>query len=105
MLGMPLAAFSPAMAQALLELKSFLHARMYRHPRVANSMASAKRVVTELYQAYTSGPELLPEDWRSACGAPNDPSTGRIARDYIAGMTDRFALLEHERIFGVEITL
>jgi dGTPase len=68
-------------------------------------MSAARRVVTELYSAFTGDPRLLPSEWRADCGAPHDPQTGRIVRDYIAGMTDRFALLEHRRIFGGEIVL
>jgi dGTPase len=104
-LGRPAAAFSSAMLGELSQLKAFLFARMYRHPRVTASLAIAKRVVAELFEALTSDPALLPEDWHAACAGAGDPRTAGVVRDYIAGMTDRFALLEHRRIFHTEITL
>jgi dGTPase len=103
--GAPLAAFSPEAGQGLLKLKTFLSAHMYRHPRVTESMQIAKRVIAELYDALNSDPALLPEDWRDACAGPGEPRTARVVRDYIAGMTDRFALLEHSRIFRIETAL
>ncbi len=100
-----MAAFSPAMAGQVAALKSFLFARMYRHPRVMGSMTAAKRVVAELFAAFGSDPRLLPPDWAGACGAPGDSRTVSVVRDYIAGMTDNFALSEYARIFHTEIAL
>lgn len=104
-LGRPMAALSVAMAQDLAQLKAFLLARMYRHPRITSSMSAAKRVVGDLFAAFTGDPAQLPADWRNACAGAADPQTARVVRDYIAGMTDRFALLEHSRIFHTEIAL
>lgn len=101
----PLAAFSPAMSHELRQLKAFLLTRMYRHPRVTDSMSIAKSVIAELYQALTRDPALLPAEWHNACAGPEDARTGGVVRDYIAGMTDRFALLEHSRIFRSELAL
>ena len=100
--GRAMAAFSPAMLEQLKALKSFQMARMYRHPRVMASMSRAKDVVTALYGAFVANPALLPADWEQAAraGVP-----GTVARDYIAGMTDRFALSEYERVFGNAIAL
>ena len=103
--GRALVAFSPAMEGQVVALKKFLFERMYRHPRVMSTMNQAQDVVTELFAAFSSDPALLPEDWAARCGAPGDPVTGGVVRDYIAGMTDRFALSEYGRIFHREIAL
>ena len=103
--GHALAAFSEPMATSLGSLKAFLFARMYRHPRVVASMGAAKTVVVELFSAFASDPKLLPGDWQAMCGEPGDVSTAGVVRDYIAGMTDRFALEEHARIFHTQIVL
>ncbi len=101
----PTAAFSPAMERDAAALKQFLFARMYRHKRVMASMDKAKTVVAELFQVLSREPSLLPADWAAACGGAGDAVTAGIVRDYIAGMTDRFALLEYRRIFHTEIAL
>jgi dGTPase len=101
----PLAAFSSAMAETVKDLKGFLFARMYRHPRVMHSMNSAKRVVGELFDAFTADPELLPRDWGLLCAGEGELATVSVVRDYIAGMTDRFALQEYKRVFHTEIAL
>ena len=100
-----LAAFSGPMGAALGALKAFLFARMYRHPRVMTPMTAAKKVVADLYAAFAVDPHLLPPDWQAACGKPKDAATAGVVRDYIAGMTDRFALEEHSRIFHTQIAL
>jgi dGTPase len=100
-----MAAFSPDMAGQVAALKSFLFARMYRHPRVMGPMNAAKKVVAELFAAFSGDPKLLPPDWTGACGAPGDSRTVSVVRDYIAGMTDNFALSEYGRIFHTEIAL
>ncbi|HEX4157577.1 MAG TPA: deoxyguanosinetriphosphate triphosphohydrolase [Rhizomicrobium sp.] len=97
--------FSPGMEEQLAGLKDFLFAHMYRHPRVMESMAVAKRILAELFKALSENPELLPPDWKAACSAGGESRAARVARDYIAGMTDRFAILEHQRIFGREMEL
>jgi dGTPase len=100
-----MAAFSTEMAEAVKALKGFLFARMYRHPRVMHSMNSAKRVVGELFDAFTADPELLPKDWGLLCAGAGEAATVSVVRDYIAGMTDRFALQEYKRVFHTEIAL
>jgi dGTPase len=105
MQGGPLAAFSDGMQRQLAELKSFLFTRMYRHPRVMGSMEKAKRVIGALFEAFSADPARLPADWARLCGKPNDPVTMGVVRDYIAGMTDRFALSEYRRVFHAEISL
>jgi dGTPase len=96
---------SPAIAAKLLQLKEFLQQHMYRHPRVLAPMAAAKEVVAGLYRAFTGDPSLMPADWRDAGAGAGSEKTARVVRDYIAGMTDRFALVEYRRIFGTEIDL
>jgi dGTPase len=103
--GGALAGFSPAMEAQVKALKAFLFTRMYRHPRVASKMDQAKDVVSGLYEALSRDPGLLPPDWAGTCGAPGDAATGGVVRDYIAGMTDSFALAEYARVFHREITL
>jgi len=100
-----LASFSKDMAPQFASLKSFLFERMYRHPKVMGSVAVAKQVVTELFVSLSGKPSLLPPDWAALCGKPGDARTGGVVRDYIAGMTDRFALEEHARITGRKIAL
>ena len=100
--GRASAAFSPALLEQVKALKSFQMRNMYRHPRVAGSMERAQAVVTDLFQAFVADPDLLPPDWAQGArqGVP-----GTVARDYIAGMTDRFALAEYQRVFYTEIQL
>ena len=92
----PVAAFSVAMEAENRTLKEFLFARMYRHERVNRMTELARRVVRELFARYMDDPSRLPEMWR-----PHEPGEAALARrvaDYIAGMTDRFALDEHARL-------
>jgi dGTPase len=103
--GQALATFSDSMAASLASLKAFLFARMYRHPRVMAPMNTAKGLVADLFGALSGDPRLLPADWQALCGEAGDSTTARVVRDYIAGMTDRFALEEHARIFHTQIAL
>ena len=59
----------------------------------------ARRVVRELAELLLAAPECLPDGWRERAGAPNSRATAATVRDYIAGMTDRYALDEHDRLF------
>jgi len=61
--------------------------------------------VTDLFLALTAEPKLLPPDWAAQCGAAGDPATRRVVRDYIAGMTDNYALSEYVRVTGTKISL
>lgn len=96
-LAPPLVAFSPAMREASTELKRFLFANLYRHPQVAETTDRARRVVHELFDAYAAAPAEMPADYARAA----DPR--RAIADYIAGMTDRFAIREHYRLTGRQI--
>jgi dGTPase len=100
--GRATAAFSPGLLPRLKALKQFQMQNMYRHPRIAGSMTRAQAVVTDLYEGFVADPGLLPPDWADAARAA---VPGAVARDYIAGMTDRFALAEYARVFHTEIQL
>ncbi len=90
-------AFSPAMAAADRAIKDFLFPRMYRHPRVMRIMGEAEGVVRALFERYQRDPAELP--WRRQVPAPERPVPPRQIADFIAGMTDRYALSEHARLF------
>jgi len=96
------AAFTPALLGRLKALKAVQMQNMYRHPKVMDSMVRAQAVVTDLYEAFVADPSLLPQDWALAA---RDAVPGTVARDYIAGMTDRYALEEYSRVFRTEIQL
>jgi dGTPase len=97
--GSPVVAFSPAMAEADRAIKHFLHPRMYRHSRIMRIMNDAERVVSDLFASYVAQPQLMPADWAQA-DKHHDPATrSRHIADFIAGMTDRYALMEHARLF------
>ena len=92
-------AFSEKMRRNDRALKEFLLERMYRHHRVNRMSSKARRVVRDLFTRYLAEPECLPREWRVLAAGPHDPQTARVAADYLAGMTDRFALDEHHRLF------
>jgi dGTPase len=95
----PLIAFSSAMKKADAAIKGFLYPRMYRHERVMRVMDDAERVVRDLFAHFAKSPADMPAEWREGIeGADEGARAGRIA-DYIAGMTDRYALVEHARFF------
>ena len=100
-LGRPVIAFSEAMRANDAALKAFLYERMYRHYKVNRMASRARRVVRELFGLFIAEPECLPEEWRARCDAPGSSRTARVAADYIAGMTDRYAFKEHHRLFGL----
>jgi dGTPase len=93
----PLVCFSPGMRQASTELKRFLFAKLYRHPQVQGTRLKAEQVLRELFEIYVMDPAELPADHAAAAAADGAP---RACADYIAGMTDRFALREHQRLTG-----
>ncbi|MBP7000595.1 deoxyguanosinetriphosphate triphosphohydrolase [Amaricoccus sp.] len=95
--GRPMVRFSDASFAELKEIRAFLYARMYRHWTVQRMRRKAKRVVRELFETFLAAPELMPDDW-NACAALDETGRARVVSDYIAGMTDRFALQEHGRL-------
>ncbi len=100
-LGDVLIAFPPEAAQAEAEIKAFLKLRMYRHPRVMRVMGEAEQILFDLFARYQKSPDDLPAEWSSRNGGDHESETERARRigNFIAGMTDRFAITEHQRLF------
>jgi len=98
--GPPLIRFSDAMRAETTALKRFLYANLYRHFQVNRMRVKASRVVRELFDAFMQDPVLLPPDYQVAAGDVNKQA--RKIADYIAGMTDRYAIREHRRIFSLD---
>ncbi len=92
-----LVAYSDALLPRLRELKTFLHQKLYRHYQVLRMTNKARRIVTELFDAFIADPHILPPQYQAM--ARED--TPRAIADYIAGMTDRYAMKEHRRLFAV----
>jgi dGTPase len=90
----PVVAFGEAMAQQVQVMKSFLFKHLYRHPQVMETTAQAQVVVRELFEAYLVSPKEMSPDFSARQETP------RAVADYIAGMTDRYAAKEHERLTG-----
>jgi dGTPase len=97
----PVAAFSETMRANDRALKEFLFARMYRHHRVNQMTLKAKRVVSELFDLHLERPQLLPPEWHALTAGAGSAETARVVGDYIAGMTDKFALETHRRLFDL----
>ena len=107
----PLIAFSDTMQKQATVLKQFLHHNLYRHYMVNRMASKARRVVTDLFNAMMDEPILLPPDYQIKFAEKNPQQDGeqrddlqqaRKIADYIAGMTDRYAMLEHRRLFSVD---
>lgn len=101
-LGKPVVGFSPEMYEVNKQLKAFLHKNMYRHYKVNRMASKARRVVAELFEFFMDNPDCLPTGWREQAGPAGSTKTAQLVNDFIAGMTDRFALDEHQRIFDVQ---
>ena len=95
----PVVAFSPAVEKADADIKGFLYPRMYRHARVMAVMEEAEGVVRDLFAHFTEKPADLPAEWRDGIEAADEGLRARRVADYIAGMTDRYALIEHAKYF------
>lgn len=93
----PLIRFGDSMQQQQLELKQFLRANLYRHHRVNRMSAKAQRTIRELFEAFMRDSDLMPEDFQQR--AKSDQP--RAVADYIAGMTDRYAIKEYQRLFVI----
>ncbi len=94
--------FSAAMESDLAGLRAFLHENMYRHYQVNRARSRAKRIVKSLFDLFFSEPETLPPEWRSRYEGVGEARRARAVCDYIAGMTDRYAMREYRRLFGNE---
>jgi len=95
----PVVGFSPAMEKADRDIKGFLYPRMYRHDRVMRVTADAERVVCDLFAHYMATSADLPAEWREGIDGADEATRTRRIADYIAGMTDRYALIEHTKYF------
>jgi dGTPase len=99
--GEPAVGFSDDMAAADRAIKGFLSLRMYRHERIGRIMGEAENVVCDLFARYAAVPEDVPAEWVQNADAGEPPGRLRRIADFIAGMTDRYALIEHARLFEV----
>jgi dGTPase len=95
----PVVGFSPAMAAADRAIKAFLLPHMYRHTRVMRIMGEAEGVLEDLFRRYSAEPKELPDEWRRELDPADAGARARHIADFIAGMTDRYALMEHARLF------
>jgi dGTPase len=97
----PVVGFSPAMAAADRAIKAFLLPHMYRHTRVMRIMGEAEGVLEDLFRRYSAEPKELPDEWRRELDPADAGGRARHIADFIAGMTDRYALIEHARLFDL----
>lgn len=96
-----LIAYTPEVAEKSRELKRFLRQNLYAHERVTHMMGEAVKIVRQLFEAFMKDAALLPPQYQDKLRQPNGASEqARIVADYIAGMTDRYAMREHARLFG-----
>ena len=95
----PIAAFSPAMAAHERELKTFLYRWLYYRKEQQDTADRARKVIARLFAAYHQRPELLPPDWRDRL-PQGEPARSRHIADFIAGMTDRYAIEQYRRVYG-----
>lgn len=104
-LKIPIVAFSIRLEPEVIELKQFLMANMYRHYTVNRIRSKVETIIADLFKIYMERPQLLDDNWRDKItavnGYQNETNRARIVADYIAGMTDRYAIREHERLFDL----
>ncbi|HTZ71045.1 MAG TPA: deoxyguanosinetriphosphate triphosphohydrolase [Acetobacteraceae bacterium] len=99
----PVVAFSPPMAAANFAIKDFLRSRMYRHWKVNRMTNKARRTVEQLFTLLHDDPSTLPDGWRALAGEGRDAQAAQVVCDYIAGMTDRFAIDEFARLTDLSV--
>jgi dGTPase len=99
--GQPIASFSEEMTVNLDALRAFLRTNMYRHTQVNRMTSKAKRIVGDLFDLFVAEPQSLPAEWRKVAEEAEISKVYRVVGDYIAGMTDRYAMLEHQRLFEI----
>ena len=91
--------FSKPLYQNIKAIKSFLFQRMYRAPSVVVERTHVTQMLNDLFPLYLDHPDRLPDQWRDAAMRLNDPTErARLVLDYVAGMTDRYAIAEHQRL-------
>jgi len=101
-LGQALVAFSPQMNEDLSRLRKFLYERMYRHWRVNRTRSQARRILAEMFQLFLREPDVMPNEWGAIALAADEMGRARLVCDYIAGMTDRYAIEEHRKLFQLD---
>ncbi len=97
--GEAVVAFSPETEAAVRQVKGFLFQRIYRHPRVNSVMNSAEEIVRDLVARYRRDPSAMPAAWAENAKGTDALGRARLAGDFVAGMTDRYAIAEHRRLF------
>ena len=102
--GQTLIGHSAAVEAADRDIKAFLFARMYRHWRVNRMTTKARRLTEELFRLLHADPSLLPDDWRARAGEGSTQRAATVVGDYVAGMTDRYAMDEHRRLTDVGVS-
>jgi len=98
-----LVAFSPDMAEDLARLRQFLYSKMYRHWRVNRTRSQARRILAEMFDLFLNEPDVLPTVWFEKSQNRDEAGRARVVCDYIAGMTDRFAIEEHRKLFHLDV--
>ncbi len=101
-LGHALVAFSPDMNEDLARLRAFLMERMYRHWKVNRTRSQARRIIAEMFSLFMAEPEVMPSEWFARSQNRDEAGRARVVCDYIAGMTDRYAIEEHRKLFQLE---
>lgn len=96
-------AFSRDMLEDLGALREFLLSRMYRHWRVNRTRSQARRILAEMFQLFMAEPDVMPTEWFAKAQNRDPAGRGRVVCDYIAGMTDRFAIEEHRKLFQLDV--
>ncbi|HEY0646385.1 deoxyguanosinetriphosphate triphosphohydrolase [Phenylobacterium sp.] len=103
MLGHALVSFSRDMIEDLAVLRRFLMERMYRHWKVNRTRSQARRILAEMFQLFMAEPDVLPAEWFARAQGRDEAGRARVVCDYIAGMTDRFAIEEHRKLFHLDV--
>ncbi|WP_291076324.1 deoxyguanosinetriphosphate triphosphohydrolase [Hyphomonas sp.] len=102
-MSVPLVAFSEELESRQRALRAFLHERMYKHYTVNRMRSKAKRMLSELFDIFFQEPETLPAPWRQDASQATEARRARIVCDYIAGMTDGYAIDEHRRLYHPDV--
>ncbi|KCZ50623.1 hypothetical protein HY2_02335 [Hyphomonas pacifica] len=101
-MDVPLVAFSPELESRQRALRAFLYERMYKHYKVNRMRSKAKRMLKDLFDIFLNEPDTLPSPWRMDASQATEAKRARIVCDYIAGMTDGFAMDEYRRLYDPE---
>lgn len=101
----PLIAFSETLERDQRALRAFLYERMYKHYKVNRMRSQAKRILKELFEAFMAEPQILPDLWRRDAEQADDMRRARLICDYVAGMTDNYAIDLHKQLFSMDSVL